>query len=114
MSTFILRRITDPAGTPTMSANISVPTTCNNQFPDYSSSSREIVVLQQAMEYLDALDDRLFAAHLRNGSLWTAHNIGVREIGVASTNNANRDAARWYEINNLNTTPTVSSNRNFL
>ncbi len=54
---------------------------------------------------LDALDDRLYAAHLRNGRLWTAHNIGVNNTGVAT--GANRNAARWYEIQNLTTTPTV-------
>ena len=33
---------------------------------------------------LNALDDRLFAAHIRNGRLWTAHNIAVDAAGVAS------------------------------
>lgn len=47
---------------------------------------------------MDALDDRLFAAHIRNGRLWTAHNIEVNASGVAS-GSGNRDAARWYELN---------------
>ncbi len=46
---------------------------------------------------LDALDDRLFAAHIRNGRLWTAHNIAVDSTGVSS-GSEDRDAARWYEL----------------
>ncbi|HPS65199.1 MAG TPA: T9SS type A sorting domain-containing protein, partial [Ignavibacteria bacterium] len=55
---------------------------------------------------LDAIDDRLFAATIRNGNLYTAHNIGVINTGVASTT-PNRDAARWYQINNLSSTPAL-------
>jgi hypothetical protein len=47
--------------------------------------------------YLDSGDDRLTMAHFRNGSLWTAHNIGVDSTGAASYS-ADRNAIRWYEI----------------
>ena len=97
-----LRRISDPGGTPTISSNISFSTTISTQFPvlvphlgnTNGSSGR-----------LDALDDRLFAAHIINGNLWTAHNIGVDNTGT--TAGQNRNAARWYEIQNLNSTPSV-------
>ena len=56
--------------------------------------------------YLDALDDRLFAAQIRNGKLWSAHNISVNNTGTA-TGTKTRDACRWYEIQNLETTPAL-------
>ena len=98
-----VRRITDPGGTPSISGNLAltVPATT---FP-------EDVPAQGSPNKLDALDDRLFEAMIgraENGdlSLWTAHNIEVNASGVASTN-GNRDGARWYEIGNLSTTPTL-------
>ena len=53
------------------------------------------------------MDDRLFAAHLRNGTLWTAHNIEVDNTGTASTS-GNRNGSRWYAIQNLSGTPGVA------
>ncbi len=51
---------------------------------------------------LDGLDDNLFAAHIRNGRLWTAHGIAVLATGVASGTNTNRrNAVRWYELNGV-------------
>ncbi|MCX6158194.1 MAG: T9SS type A sorting domain-containing protein [Ignavibacteriae bacterium] len=100
--TLQIRRVSNPGSTPTISSNISltVPTT-----------SAPITVRHKgntggATKYLDALDDRLFAAQMRNGRLWTAHNIGVINTGVPSTTNT-RDGCRWYEIQNLSTTPTL-------
>src|SRR4029079_11945708 len=57
---------------------------------------------------LDALNIRLYAAVIRNGRLWTAHNIGVDNTGVSQTVTANntRNAARWYEIQNLTGVPS--------
>ena len=46
---------------------------------------------------LDALDDRLMGATLRDGSVWTAHNIAVTSGGVGNPT-GNRDGTRWYEI----------------
>jgi hypothetical protein len=57
---------------------------------------------------LDGLDDRLFAAYLRNGSIWTAHNIGVNNTGTI-TGTRTRNGSRWYEIGGVSTaTPTVA------
>ncbi len=56
---------------------------------------------------LDSLDDRLFAATIRNGHLWTAHNLRVTNTGVAGTANG-RMAARWYDFTNLTATPTLN------
>ena len=105
--TLVARRVTNPGSTdtgnpPTMSANILISTTLTTSFPV------KVPHLGNAggnNGRLDALDDRLYAAHLRNGRLWTAHNIGVNSTG--STASQNRNAARWYEIQNLGTTPSV-------
>ncbi len=103
-STLMLRRITNPGGaSPTISTNISlsVNTTRNPIKVRHSGNTGG------TNGYLDALDDRLFAATIKNGNLWTAHNIGVRNNGVSNTVSNSRNAARWYEIQNLNTTPSV-------
>ncbi|MEA2647279.1 MAG: hypothetical protein QOE92_2362 [Chloroflexota bacterium] len=61
---------------------------------------------------LDATDDRLMAAHLRAGHLWTAHNICVNSGGVATVSGGNctadRDAIRWYDIGNLAAAPSLN------
>jgi hypothetical protein len=101
--TLVVRRVTDPAGTPTLSANafITVPTTA---FP--------VTVRHQGNTggtngQLDGLDDRLFAAHIRNGKLWTAHSIGVDNTGSAAGTRT-RNGSRWYELTGLNTvTPSI-------
>jgi hypothetical protein len=94
-STLMIRRVSNPGGTPTLSANVSltVPTT------RYPFTVPHLGNTGGTNGYLDALDDRLFAAHIRNGRLWTAHNINVTASGVASTIRG-RDAVRWYEIQN--------------
>jgi hypothetical protein len=48
---------------------------------------------------LDDLDDRLFAAVIRNGHLWTAHNVAVDVTGNANGAPPTRDAVRWYDVN---------------
>jgi hypothetical protein len=54
---------------------------------------------------LDALDDRLMNAVVRNGRLYTAHAIGVNASGT--TSGADRTAVRWYELENLASTPSL-------
>lgn len=104
-STLMLRRITNPAGaTPTISANISltVPTTTSPATIPHLGNTGG------TNGNLDALDDRLFAAMIRGGHLWTAHNIRVSATGVGSTLAGARNAARWYDITNLGTTPSLT------
>jgi hypothetical protein len=105
-NTLMLRRVTDPGNTvvaPTISANISVATPLTTRFPVLVP---HLGNTGGAGGRLDALDDRLYAAAIRNGRLWTTHNIGVNNTGVAGATN-NRNAARWYELQNLGTTPSV-------
>lgn len=103
-SNLIIKRVINPGGTPSLSAdiNLTVPTT---EFPQSQPASG-------STGGLDATDDRLFAAMLMKNkitgitSLWTAHNIEVSISGVASAT-GNRNGSRWYEIRNLITTPTL-------
>jgi len=102
--TLVIRRITNPGGSPSISAgiNVTVPTTNNPQ----------TVPCLGTTGALDGLDDRLACAqiHLNRISgartLWTAHHIEVNASGVANTS-GNRDGMRWYELQNLTTTPTL-------
>jgi hypothetical protein len=104
--TLMLRRVTNPGSTssaPTISANISVST------PLATASPVLVPHLGNTggnPGRLDSIDDRLYAAILRNGRLWTAHNIGVNNGGTA-TGTLTRCAARWYEIQNLSAAPSV-------
>ncbi len=103
-STLMFRRVSNPgSATPTISANISltVPTTT---FPN---PAQHLGNTGGNNGRLDTLDDRLFQAMIRNGRLWTAHNIRVSSAGVGNTGAEARNGSRWYEIQNLTTTPTV-------
>ena len=99
--TLRLRKVSDPGGSPTISGNISltVPTTL---------LPRNVPHLGNIGGNLDAIGDRLSAAVIRNGHLWTSHNIGVDETGVASNGSNMRDGVRWYDITNLATTPSLN------
>lgn len=91
-------RITDPGGTPTRSASLPVTVAGTDVpigVPHPGSTSP-----------LEAQDDRLSQAVIRNGRLWTTHHIGVDASGVASAT-ASRNAMRWYELQDLTTTPAV-------
>jgi hypothetical protein len=101
-----VRRILTPGGTPTISGNllVTVPSTVNPQTVPALGSTTNIDVVS---------DDRCFQARIfRNRStgvrtLWTAHHIEVNASGVASTT-GNRDAGRWYQLQNLTTTPALA------
>lgn len=91
-----MRRVSDPGGTPTISADIPITT------PGTTTSAVNVDHLGNTggtNGRLDGLDDRLYAAHIRNGRLWTAHSFTTLNTGVASTNATNRRmAVRWYEL----------------
>jgi uncharacterized repeat protein (TIGR01451 family) len=98
------RRISNPGSlTPTISANIVVPvstTTSPNRMEHLGNTGL-------ANGNLDTLDDRMYQAMIRNGTLWSAHNFRVTAAGVSSTAAQSRNAIRWYQFQNLTTTPTV-------
>jgi hypothetical protein len=106
-SRLVTLRVSNPGGTPTLSANIltTVPTTANPRTVDHLGDTGG------TNGNLDALDDRLYAAHIRNGRLWTSHNIAVDATGVASSATQRRDAVRWYELIVPQTTGAVTVNQ---
>lgn len=99
-SRLIIRRVSNPGTSPSISSDISL-TVNQTYIPQLvrhlgAASNRR----------LDGLDDRLFAACMRNGRLWTAHNFMVNSSGVA-TSTTGRNGTRWYEIQNLTGTPSL-------
>ncbi len=62
----------------------------------------------------DTIDDRMFSAKVfydrvtNTRTLWTTQNMAVDSAGVATNTGARTNASRWYQITNLNTTPTVA------
>jgi hypothetical protein len=105
-----VRRISDPGGTPTISPNMTV------NVPATFSPTPFPVPAQGTTGGLDALDDRLFEARIGqdpdgNDTLWTAHNLLMNSAGVSSSG-GNRAGARWYQLGNLDTTPSLLQSGN--
>jgi hypothetical protein len=101
-----LRRVTDPAGVPSLSAGIVVPAaTISGRGP---SKIPHLGVLGPNF-WMDPQDERFTSAIIRNGHLWTCQNISVDETGVAVLNSATnrRNGVRWYDVQNISTTPTL-------
>jgi hypothetical protein len=96
--TLYLRKISNPGGTPSISANIQITVPATSLPINVPHLGGTVSV--------DGLDDRLFMATLRNGRIWTVHNIQVNSSGVASSSGG-RNGSRWYEIGNLDSTPTL-------
>ena len=99
-----LLRVSDPGGNPSLSEsiNLNVPITGNTiNVPHLGNNNG-------TSGYLDGLDYRLLAAHIRNGELWTAANIAVDNNG-SPTGTDTRMGIRWYELGGIATgqTPTV-------
>ncbi len=94
--TLVLRRVSSPAGTPSLSGNVvvAVPPTA---FPG-------TVPQQGGAPALDGLDDRLLQAVIRNGRLWTNHQIRVNATGAAG---GDRIGVRWYELASLANSPSL-------
>lgn len=103
-----LLKVGNSAGiTPTISSNITIPispTVLPLPVPQTS---------QADIEKLDPIDDRLLNATIQNGSLWTVQHIGVNSAGISNdTNNvADRNGARWYQIDVSTPTATLTNSR---
>ena len=98
------RRVLNPGGVPTLTSlySIAVPATANPlSAPAQGSTSN-----------LDASDLRIFSAQAHRNALtgsttlWTAHTVSVNASGISSSPTS-RDGTRWYEIQNLDSTPTL-------
>ena len=112
LSVLIMKRVSNPGGVPTLSADISltVPTT--------ASPIPQVTKRTNTTTTLDALDDRMYAAMIMKNkitgvsTLWTAHNIEVNTSGVGSAGGG-RNGSRWYEIGSLTTTPALVQSGTF-
>ncbi|HUP68845.1 MAG TPA: Calx-beta domain-containing protein [Acidimicrobiales bacterium] len=95
----VIRRISDPGGTPTISANMYVKGVPSTSLPvDVPHPGNTA----GPNGYLDGTDDRLLSATLRNGRLWTSHSISVNSAGTTEPpGSRDRNGSRWYEIANL-------------
>jgi hypothetical protein len=95
----VLRRITNPGGTPTLSSDIVV-----TQDVDPTEDAIDVPHPGGVLP-LEGYDHRLGQAVIRNGRLWTSHHFEVDSFGEADSN-GNRNGVRWYELTSL--TGTVS------
>lgn len=100
--TLMLRRVTNPGTTPSISSNISI--TANSTY--FPLTVPHLGNTGGTNGNLSALDDRLFMAVIRNGNLWTTHNVRVSSADV-SNSGGTRNGSRWYQINNLSGTPSI-------
>src|SRR3989442_403334 len=105
-SRVVLRRVTNPGGTPARSGNLNltVPATALPLKQPACGSTTNI----------DTSDDRLFMASIHRNkitgaaTLWTAHNIAVNTSCVGAGNGGGRrNGARWYEIGSLSAAPAL-------
>ena len=102
LGTLMLRRISNPGGTPTISGNILLSVAATAA----PITVRHLGNTGGAAGNLDGGDDRLTSAVIRNGTLWTTQTIGVIDTGAASAS-ANRNGVRWYAIGSVHTAPAV-------
>jgi len=99
LSRLQVRRVLDPGGTPTLEAGLLTLDVDTTEPPSP-------VPHPGGLASLDALDDRLQQAVIRNGRLWTNHQIQVDDTGAGSPT-GDRNGIRWYEIENLASAPAV-------
>lgn len=94
-----LRRVTNPGSTsPSISGNIAISVAAWAQPLSITS--------QGGVDTLDGGDDRLLAAHFRNGSLWTSHNVGVN--GTGGRTSPTRDGVQWFQLTGIPSGKTPS------
>ncbi len=92
LGTLVLRRVANPGGSPSLSADVTVTVLATRPPRD--------VPQQGSSALLDGLDDRLLHAVIRNRRLWTNHQIEVNASGAAGAG-GDRTAVRWYELREL-------------
>ena len=97
-SLLVLRRVANPNAAPSISGDITVNV-------PVTGLPIDVPHLGGALP-LDGLDDRLLQAVIRNGRLWTTHQMEVNASGVAVLNGG-RNGVRWYELGGLGTAPSV-------
>ena len=97
-SRLVMRRVVNPNAAPSISSDLAV---------NVSVTRLPIKVPhREGMLPLDGSDDRLLQAVIRNGRLWTTHQMEVNASGAAVANGG-RNGVRWYELGGLNSAPSV-------
>jgi hypothetical protein len=100
------RTLTWSGSTPTLSTTKTLVT------PAYGDPFSLPVPSKGSTLPIDAGDDRLLMAVIRDHNLWTARTVGVNNSGTAS--NVDRDAAEFLELNVTSTTASlIQSGREF-
>jgi hypothetical protein len=102
-------RVNNPGGTPTLSARIDVSIP-DAQLPGTVPHPGSAAVGATVGE-LRGLDRRLYSAQIRKGRLWTALHTRVDATGATTLSDnlsGGRIASRWYELQNLASTPSVA------
>jgi hypothetical protein len=101
----VIRRISNPGGSPSISGNLFV-TTPTTSFPisqpALGSSNPLDSIDYGILQYVKLHKDRTSGL----ATLWCAHNIEVDANGVG-VSGGGRNGARWYQIGSLTTTPTL-------
>lgn len=93
----------------TANPSLSAPININVPRTSFPNTSPHLGNNLGANGNLDAIDDRLMMAVIRNGTLWTAHAISVNSAGQGrdSGEPGVRNGIRWYQLGNLSGAPTV-------
>jgi hypothetical protein len=101
-----IRRVSDPGGTPTLSPTITLGVSDTNLLNQKALGSTTDV---------NSSDSRLFVASIHKNkitgvsSLWTAHSVETDPTCTpAGSGSGRRLGARWYEIGNLTTSPSIT------
>ena len=102
-----LRRVSNPGGTPTMSADIPI-TLPNNNGPlsvDHLGNNHPGGTFNGN---LDGNDTRPIQSRIVNGSIYTSQGVACDNTGVSTgTASDNRNGVRFYQIGSLDTSPTL-------
>lgn len=89
-----LRRIKDPGTFPQISGNILI-TVPNSDWPLNVPQKGSIATHKF---FLQGFDKRLGSTHIRDKMLYTAHNIGVDNLGMPAAAVPTRDGCMWYQM----------------
>lgn len=92
---FILKRIKDPGGKPSISEDIRIA--IGNLAPPLMVPQKGSIDSKKF--FLQGFDKRLCSPHIRDKQLYVAHNIGVDNKGKAENTTPTRDGCKWYQIN---------------
>jgi hypothetical protein len=103
-----IRRISNPGGTPTISAAISltVPATALPLTVPQAGGGSNLSGVDQRLIGAQILRNQFSTSSANDRTIWCSHNINVTSAGVGSSSGT-RNGVRWYQIGNLDVTPTL-------